>query len=115
MTIDRDPELESLFEIAAVDLTGEEFAADVMRRIDTLRRRTVVGWICVGLVAAAFAWILAGPLLHAVNLATEILPESLVEVDDQTLAQIFAPVNSVAGAVGLGFLGLRMAYKAIFS
>ena len=115
MTIDRDPGLETLFAVAKQELSGEEFTASVMVRIDRARRRTVIGWIGGGIVAAVFAGVAAGPLIDAVNLGMQILPESLIEVDDQALSQIFAPVNSVAGAVGLGFLGIRMVYKAVFS
>ncbi|MDH3374868.1 MAG: hypothetical protein OEM85_16005 [Gammaproteobacteria bacterium] len=115
MTTDRDPLLESLFAAARQDLAGDEFADDVMLRIDKLRRRAIIGWIFVGLVAAAIALVLSGPIVHAVNLATQILPESLVELDDRRLVQVFAPLNSVAGVVGLGLLGLRMAYRKIFS
>lgn len=115
MTTDRDPTLQSLFEVAKQDFAGDAFTDQVMLRIDTLRRRTVIVWVCVGLVAVAFTWSLAAPILHTVNLATQILPETLIELDDRTLAQILAPVNSIAGAVGLGFLGLRLAYKKVFS
>ena len=115
MTTDRDPLLESLFAAARQDLAGEEFADDVMLRIDKLRRRAIIGWIFVGVVAAAIAFMLSGPIVLAVNLTTQILPESLIELHDRRLAQVFAPVNSIAGVVGLGLLGLRVAYRKIFS
>jgi len=115
MTIDRDPTLQNLFDVAKQDLAGDAFVAQLMSRIDSLRRRSIIGWIFVALVAVPCAWFLTAPLTDAVYLTTQILPESLIEVDDRWLAQLLSPVNSIAGLVALGFLGLRMAYRTIFS
>ena len=115
MTIDRDPQLQHLFDVAKKDLVGDAFAAQVMSRIDHLRRRAVIGWICVGLVLAPVAWLLAAPAQNAVQLLTQVLPVSLVDLDDRWLAQFLSPINSVATLVALGLLGLRMAYSKIFS
>jgi len=114
MTTDQDPMLRSLFEIAKQDLSGDEFSADVMAQIDKLRRRTIIGWACVILLLAPAVWLLAAPLQEAVQLLTQVLPRSLIELDDSLLAQVLSPVNSVAGLVALGLLGLRFAYKKIF-
>lgn len=115
MTFDRDPALENLFATAKKDLEDDAFTAEVMSRVNKLRRRMLVSWIVVGLVLAVGVGILSGPLLVAVNLATQFLPESLIELDDRWLAQLISPVNSVAGLLGLGFLTLRLLYKKIFS
>lgn len=115
MTVDRDPSLESLFEIAKQDLSGEAFTAQLMSRIDRLRRRLVIGWSCVGLVLVLCAWLIAAPLQDAVPVVTRILPSTLVDLDNSRLAQIFAPVNSIGGLVAFGLIGLRTAYRKIFS
>lgn len=115
MTADRDPALQELFDVAKQDLAGEAFVTQVMSQIDSLRTRVMVGWICVGLVLAPIAWLLSGPLLVATDLAMQILPESLIELDNRWLAKLLSPVNSVAGIVGLGILGLRLAYRKIFA
>lgn len=114
MTIDRDPALQDLFSTARKELEDDAFTAEVMSRVNKLRRRMLVSWVVVGLVLAVGVGVLSGPLLVAVNLATQLLPESLIELDDRLLAQILSPVNSVAGLLGLGFLALRLLYKKIF-
>jgi len=115
MTVDRDPNLEALFAKAKQVAADDGFTDGVMSRIDKLRKRSMIGWIGVGVVMVALAWTVSSPVTHAVHLATQLLPESLVELDDRWMAQLLAPVNSIAGLVGLGFLGLRLAYKKIFS
>ena len=114
MTFDRDPALQDLFSTAKKELEDDAFTAEVMSRVNKLRRRMLVSWIVVGLVLAVGVGVLSGPLLVAVNLVTQLLPESLIELDDRLLAQILSPVNSVAGLLGLGFLALRLLYKKIF-
>lgn len=115
MTTDRDPILQSLFTIAKQDCLEDEFTDRVISRIDKLRRRALIGWVAAGLVSAGFALALTEPLLYTVNLATQVLPRSLLELDNSIAAQLVAPVNSIAGIVALCLLGLRMAYKKIFS
>ncbi|MDH3432156.1 MAG: hypothetical protein OEQ14_19340, partial [Gammaproteobacteria bacterium] len=114
MSTDRDPVLQSLFVIARQDCTEDEFTKQVISRIDNLRRRALIGWIAAGLVSAALAVLLTEPVLYTVNLATQILPRSLLDVDDHILARVLAPMNSIAGLVALGLLGLRLAWKKIF-
>ena len=115
MTIDRDPALENLFDVARQEILGETFTHQVMSQIDMQRRRTVIGWTCVGLVLAICAWLLAKPIVDLVVLTTQILPRSVIELDGRWPAQLLTPVNSIASLVALGFLGLRMFYRKIFS
>jgi hypothetical protein len=114
MTNDRDPTLQALFDSAKAELTDDAFVERVMTEIDAARRRTVVGWSVVGLVVAVLAWFFATPVQDAVGLLAQLLPESLIEVEDEFLAQLLSPVNSVAVPIALGFLALRMLYKKIF-
>ena len=116
MTDERDPRLESMFDAAREELAGEEFAADVMARVDRLRRRALIGWAAVAVLLLAGAWLLSGPLTGAVGLVTQLLPQSLVEFEagNELFAQLLAPINSVAAAVALGAFALRFAYKKIF-
>ena len=115
MTDERDPRLDALFDAAREELPGDEFAADVMGRVDRLRRRTLVGWAAVAVALLAGAWVLSGPLTHAAGLLTRLLPQSLVEVEagNQLLVQLLAPVNSLGTVIALGLLGLWFAYKKI--
>ncbi len=116
MTDERDPRLEALFDAAREELASEEFAAAVMVRVAHSRRRALLGWAAVAVVLLTGAWLVSGPLTNAVNLLTQLLPQSLVEVDagNRFLVQLLAPINSVAAVVALGLFGLRLAYKKIF-
>ena len=69
----------------------------------------------VAVAILAGAWVLSGPLTSTVGLLTQLLPQSLVEVEagNQLFAQLLAPINSVAAAVALGLFVLRFAYKKI--
>lgn len=115
MTIDRDPALESLFADADQNLAGDTFTAAVMTQVDSQRRRIVYGWIGICLALFASALLLSAPLQNAVNLLTQILPVSLIDLGDQWLAQVLAPVNSVATPIGLGILALWTACRKLFS
>lgn len=117
MTDERDPRLEALFDAAREDFPGEAFAADVMARVDRLRRRALMGWAAVAVVLLAATWLLSGPITNAANVLTQLLPRSLVEIEagNELVAQLLAPINSVAAVVALGLFGLRLAYKKIFA
>ena len=115
MTSERDPALESLFAVAREYSPDDGFTADVMSQVDRRRRRALVAWafLCLFLVAAAA--MLAGPVSYATGLMGQVLPDSLVHIDDRWTAQVLAPINSIAGAVGIGFLLLRLAYRKLFA
>ena len=114
MSTDRDPGLQALFDSTREELPLDAFTEQVMSQIDSARRRSIVFWSCVGLVVAVVGWFLAAPVQDAVNLLTQILPESLIDVEDEFLAQLLSPVNSVAVPIALGFLALRALYKKVF-
>ena len=115
MTTERDALLESLFDHANENLAPDDFADRVMLRIDRARRRSLAGWAMVGLAAVVCAWMLSGPLLQAVDLGLRVLPESLFDVENQIIAMVLAPLNSVAGMVGLGVLGAWTMYRKFFA
>ena len=115
MTDERNPTLQRLFRDASTDLPADAFLDQVMSQIDRARRRTLLAWCCVGIVFFAGAWLLAGPLTSVVTIAMQILPDRLVTLDDNWVSQLIAPVNSIAGVVALVFLGLRLAYRKIFT
>jgi len=114
MTDDRDPGLQKLFDTAGQDIAPDAFTKDVMSEIDGLRRRAIIAWSLVGLALIPCMWLISVPVLDATHLLTEILPKNLIEVDDQLMAQLLSPVNSIAGLFGLGLLGVRAAMKKIF-
>jgi hypothetical protein len=116
MTDARDPGLQALFDAAREDTANEAFVARVMAEVEKGQRLTILRWVIGGVLLAPVAWWLSTPLLGAVDLATQLLPDTLIAVEEeQWLAQLLAPVNSVAGIVGLAFLGAWMAYRKISS
>ena len=116
MTTDRDPLLQKLFDIANRDIAGDAFVADVMSRIDALRRRALVAWAATGLVLALVAWLLTPTLVRAVDLLSQALPQSLVEFDEPIalIGQALLPLNSVAAVVAVTVLVIVFAYRKIF-
>jgi hypothetical protein len=44
----------------------------------------------------------------------EVLGRSLVDVDSEWLAFLLAPVNSIAGIVGVTLLALNLLYRRLF-
>jgi len=113
MTDARDPGLQAMFDTAREDTADEAFVARVMADVEKGQKRTVISWVFVGLLLAPVAWWLSTPLLGAVDLATQLLPDTLIEVEEQWLAQLFAPVNNVAGIAGLLFLVIWTLYRKI--
>ncbi|MDJ0904936.1 MAG: hypothetical protein QNI96_02850 [Woeseiaceae bacterium] len=114
MTDDRDPGLQALFDAAPRAAGNSDFVARVMADIDSMRRRTVAGWAVAILVLAPVAWWLSAPVMGAVNLATRLMPESLVTIESAWMEQLLAPINSFAGAAGMIFLGVWWFYRKIF-
>ncbi len=114
MTTDRDPKLASLFRDAEEEFADEAFTSRVMSAIDIRRRRSIIGWVISGLVLVSCAWFLVLILQDAIFLLTQVLPETIVDIDARWAAQLLAPVNSVSGLVGLAALGLWAAFRKIF-
>ena len=107
----RDPTLLAMFTDARQDLAGEAFTAQVMLRTDKLKRRALIGRVFIGVMIA----ILAIPLEDAALLLSQSLVSSFIDLDDDLLAQILAPLNNIGALLALGLIGLRMAYRKIFS
>jgi len=116
MTMDRDPLLQQLFDLANGDLAGDAFIAGVMAEIDALRRRAIVAWIAAGLVLAVAAWLLTPTMVAAVGLLSQALPQSLVETEQPSalVGQVFSPLNSIAAVIAVAILAIVFAYRKIF-
>lgn len=114
MTIDQDPQLASLFENAEEEFSDEIFTTRVMSAVDNRRRRSIIGWVLSGLVLASCAWFLVLILQDAVLMLAQILPDTIIDMDNGLAAQLLAPVNSVSGLIGLGALALWAAFKKLF-
>lgn len=116
MTMDRDPLLQKLFDIANEDLRGDAFIAGVMSRINALRRRAIMVWAATGLLLALVAWLLTPTLVGAVGLLSRALPQSLIEFDEPAamIGQVLSPLNSVSAVVAITVLVIAFAYRKIF-
>ena len=106
-----NPALQAAFRTAEQDMAGEAFTTQVMTQTDKLKRRRIIRRICVGLLLA----LLAVPMQDIAMATTHVLVLSLIEIDDNLLAQILAPVNTVGSLLSFVLLGLRLFYKRIFS
>ncbi len=115
MTDERDPGIQALFDSASRVGEDDAFIARAMAEIDGTRHRTVIGWIIFGVIMAPVAWWLSEPIMSTFDLAAQLLPDRLVAVEHDWAAQLLAPVNSVAGIMGLAFLGAWMAFRKISS
>jgi len=115
MTDERDLTLQTLFDVANQEMSDTAFVDEVMLRIDKLRRRAIIGWTVAGLLLLPVGWLVAAPLQDSILLLSQILPNSLVEVDEGLIAQVFAPINSFSAIAAVAILGTRALYKKIFA
>ena len=116
MTTDRDPTLQKLFDIANRDIPDDAFIAEIMSRIDGLRRRALIAWAATALVLALVAWLLTPVMVGAVGLLSQALPQSLVEFDEPValIGQALTPLNSVAAVIAVVVLVIVLSYRKIF-
>lgn len=112
MTI--DPRLQALFAQAEQAFDSDAFLRSVMARVDRGRQRLLVVWASLSIVMIAGLALLAGPVIDAVTMATQLLPVSLVDIETHWLRQLFAPINSVAAAIAIAALALRKFLRRIF-
>lgn len=114
MSQDRDPMLESFFAQAQQELVDEQFAAAVMHRIKARSRRVLAGRLAIVALIAALELLLDAPLQNSVGVITEVLGAPLYRIESEWLAFALTPVNSLAGLLGLGLLGLHFIYRRVF-
>ena len=106
----RDPKIQALFAEAEQDLAGERFTASVIKRVEKKSRRAKVWrWVYGAIIA-----ILAFSLQNSVIPLSTFLVSPLIDVSG-FLAQLLAPVNSLAGLLSLGLIGVRAAQKKLFA
>lgn len=110
----RDDRLQALFATAEQDFDASAFRSRVMAGIDGQRRRTVIAWSLLGLVAIVVLVAMATPVVEALQLANQFLPVSLVDIETDWLRQVVSPVNSIAAAIALGAVALQRFYFRIF-
>ncbi len=114
MTDERDPALQALFAEAEQDLPAEDFTHGVMAQVEAEGKQFAHRWLLGAVVLLACAWFLAAPVQEAVALLTQGLSVTLVDMENPFLAQVLSPVNSVAGMIGFGFLGMWAVGRRVF-
>jgi hypothetical protein len=115
MTDDKDPALQTLFAEASQELDDEAFSVQVMEGVRKHKRRAVYYRFGAMLMVLVAVWLLSAPLQEAVGLLSQAVTRSLIDIDNQLLARLLSPVNSVAAALALGLLGTRSIYRKIFT
>lgn len=114
MNDERDSDLRDLFAAARQDLVEDEFTQQVMSRVDRSRGRSILLGIGIGLVFLVCAWLLTGPVVLAVNLLTDLLPRSWVELEDSLVARLFAPLNTMGALIAALVLIILVGIRKIF-
>ena len=111
MNNERDPLLESLFARAERELVEDKFTAQVMARVATRRRNVLIGRFAIVALLVALELLLSGPLQNTAGVITQVLSTSLVELESETVALVVAPINSIAGLIGMLLLGVQFLYR----
>lgn len=107
----RDDALQKMFADADLELAGDTFTTEVMSQADRLKRRLIVRRVLVGFAI----FLIAIPLEDFVLALTQFLILTLVELDNNLVAELLAPLNSVGGLLSFVLLALRIAHKRLFS
>ena len=111
MSDERDPFLESLFAEARSEPKQDDFGKRVMASVARRRRNVLAGRIGFVLVLAAFELLFSAPLQNSIGAVTQALSTSLLEISNEWLALLVAPLNSVAGILGILLVGLHLVYR----
>lgn len=104
-------QLEALFARAEQPLTDDAYTAQVMARVDRRRRMVMLGRVGLVAVLVAFELLLSAPLQNSVGAVTQALGTTLINVENEWLAVAAAPLNSIAGIIGMLLLGLHALYR----
>ena len=113
MNDDRDPLLESAFAQAEQQVADDSFPAAVMNRIRRRRRRVIGGRIAIAAAVIGLEFALAFPLQNSVGLLTELLATPLLQLGDHWLIDMLSPLNSIAGLIATGLIGLQFLYRKL--
>ena len=111
MNDERDPLLESLFAQADREPADDDFNAQVMAHVERRRRNVLLGRFAIVALLVALEALLSAPLQNSVGVFTQVLSTTLVELQNEWLALVVAPLNSIAGLIGMLLLGLHYLYR----
>jgi len=111
MSDERDPLLESLFAEAERNLEDDVYIKQVMVRVEKRRRNVLVGRFSLVALLVVFELLLSAPLQHTVGVIAQALSATLLELENEWVALVFAPLNSIAGLIGIMLLGMQFLYR----
>jgi hypothetical protein len=111
MSNDRDPILDAMFEKSRPTYEDDGYVERVMAKVDGRRRNVMFGRLLIVALIFLLEFLPSSPLQNSVGRITEALGNDLVELNAGWLEFIFAPVNSIAGIIGLFLLGLHVLYR----
>ena len=109
----RDPRLEALFADAERDLTDDGFTQQVMGGVRRRDRNVLLGRFGIVLVLVALEVLPSSPLSGSIASLADRLSLTLIPLDNEWLAFAAAPLNSVAGLLGVVLLGLHFLYRRV--
>lgn len=111
MSTDRNPQLEALFH-GDQDLPVDDcFTVAVERAIDRRRKKILLGRVLIITAIVALELALNLPVQSTLGVVAEWLETSLLPLGDGWFAMLLAPLNSVAGVVGMVLLALHYLYR----
>jgi hypothetical protein len=110
----RDPVLEGLFAEARQDFSDERFTSEVLARVEERRRRVLFGRLTIVVVLIAFELLLDAPLQHSLGALAEALNTPLFDTGAHWIGILLTPLNSLAGLLGLGLVGIHFLYRKLF-
>ena len=106
-----DPFIESLFEQAEQELTDKQYTERLMVKIVRRRRNVLLGRVSIVGLIVVLELLLSAPLQGSIGVATQVLSTSLLQLENEWAAAAFAPLNSVAGLLGMLFLAMHTLYR----
>lgn len=111
----RDALIAGLFERAAEELPATRFVTEVMVETDRKRRRQGLVWALISLTVLLVFGVLVVALGDTVALLTRSLNLSLFSINNEVMAQLVSPVNSLGFLLALGFLAVRKLLRMVRS
>ena len=111
MSEERDPLLESLFAEAAIEPADEDFNNAVMANVKRRRRNVLIGRVSIVALIVIFELLLSSPMQNSIGTMTAALSMSLVDLQAGWFASAVAPLNSIAGLIGMLLLGVHALYR----
>ena len=86
------------------ELVDDAYTTQVMAMVEKRRRNVTIGRLAIILVIVTFEFLLFAPLQNSVGVLTQVLSTTLVELENEWVALAVAPLNSIAGLIGMTFI-----------